>query len=238
MSCSHHACITLPGKTPTIWPISGPFFTPLHHFSRLYLQRSDDDDSTRSGLTPSNSQTSRATSAVPEDTGDEADSGASPRAGHHGRRHHSQHRDAMEAFTPVHMAVQWSLLSRQRIGFLDQSGLVTLLCIVVAATNFRLILENMIKYGLRFNPILFVRAALTPSENLALGLCWPALVGFCLNALFIEKLANRCLTAQLRVSRGCRYWDSLLVVLCFTLVVFLMASIHPSRAFCMQSLCS
>lgn len=35
--------------------------------------------------------------------------------------------------------------------------------IVLAATNFRLILENMIKYGLRFNPLTFLRTALTPS---------------------------------------------------------------------------
>lgn len=42
--------------------------------------------------------------------------------------------------------------------------------IVLAATNFRLILENMIKYGVRFNPLTFLRTALTPSGAPPLGL--------------------------------------------------------------------
>ena len=43
------------------------------------------------------------------------------------------------------------------------AGLVTLMCVVLVAVNFRMILENMLKYGLRFNPLTFLRNALTPS---------------------------------------------------------------------------
>ena len=42
-------------------------------------------------------------------------------------------------------------------------GVITLVFLILAATNFRLILENMIKYRLRFNPLTFLRTALTPS---------------------------------------------------------------------------
>jgi hypothetical protein len=43
------------------------------------------------------------------------------------------------------------------------AGVITLVFLILAATNFRLILENMIKYGFRFNPLTFLRTALTPS---------------------------------------------------------------------------
>ena len=56
--------------------------------------------------------------------------------------------------------------------------------------------------GLRFNPITFVRNALTPSGNLPLLLCWPALALFCLNALGIERLGVWCLKMEQRVRRG------------------------------------
>lgn len=43
------------------------------------------------------------------------------------------------------------------------AGLVTLVFVILVAVNFRMILENMLKYGLRFNPLTFLRTALTPS---------------------------------------------------------------------------
>ena len=49
--------------------------------------------------------------------------------------------------------------------FLDQSGMVTLTFIVLAATNARLVLENMLKYGFRFNPFTFVRMVVAPKES-------------------------------------------------------------------------
>ena len=76
------------------------------------------------------------------------------------------------------------------------AGLLTLVFIVLAATNFRLILENMLKYGLRFNPFTFVRAALTPSGNLPLLLCWPWLATCSLLGYGVESLALALLRAE------------------------------------------
>lgn len=90
---------------------------------------------------------------------------------------------------PVHTHPKFSLLSSERIRVSDQSGLLTLMFIILAATNFRLILENMIKYGFRFNPITFIRVAITPSGNIPLLLCWPGLLLFGVTALNIEKLS-------------------------------------------------
>lgn len=102
-----------------------------------------------------------------------------------------------ETCSPVHMQPRFSLLSSERITVMNQQGLLTLVFIVLAATNFRLILENMIKYGLRFNPFSFIRTAVTPSGNAMLALCWPSLLVFSLLALGIEKFACRCLMAEL-----------------------------------------
>jgi diacylglycerol O-acyltransferase-1 len=103
-----------------------------------------------------------------------------------------------EACAPVHMLPRFSLLSSERITITNQSGLSTLVFIVLAATNARLILENLMKYGLRFNLFTFLKAALTPSGNFALLMCWPALVVFSFTALGIERFAARCLEADIR----------------------------------------
>ena len=84
------------------------------------------------------------------------------------------------------------------------SGLVTLVFIILAATNFRLILENMMKYGFRFNPLTFLRNAVTPSGNLPLLLCWPLLALFALCALGIERFAARLLAMEQREAAASR----------------------------------
>lgn len=104
---------------------------------------------------------------------------------------------------PVHTQPRFSLLSSERINVSNQSGLLTLMFIVVAATNFRLILENMIKYGLRFNPFTFVKEAVTPKGNTMLLLCWPSLALFTLAALGIEKIAANFLMSELKVREVC-----------------------------------
>ncbi|KAH7619019.1 putative Diacylglycerol O-acyltransferase 1C [Nannochloris sp. 'desiccata'] len=103
-----------------------------------------------------------------------------------------------EACAPVHMNPRFSLLSSERITLTNQSGVWTLVIIVLAATNARLILENLMKYGLRFNPFTFLKAAVTPSGNFALLMCWPALLLFSFVALGIERFAARCLDADIK----------------------------------------
>ena len=89
---------------------------------------------------------------------------------------------------PVHTHPKFSMLSSERIRFSDQSGMLTLMFVILAATNFRLILENVIKYGFRFNPYTFIRMVITPSGNVPLILCWPALLVFAFFGLLIEQL--------------------------------------------------
>jgi hypothetical protein len=55
----------------------------------------------------------------------------------------------------------------QHCPVLPPAGVITLVFIVLAVTNFRLILENMIKYGVRFNPLTFLRNAITPSGGVS-----------------------------------------------------------------------
>jgi diacylglycerol O-acyltransferase-1 len=178
---------------------------------RALPQRGDEDlQSVLSGASPGVSHSSRGTSAALSDGegGEEVDSGAgrwSPAdapatdgAPPRRRRHHRRGgggggggKDVMQACSPVHMERRFSLLSSDRIAFSNQSGLLTLMFIVLVVTNFRLILENIIKYGLRFNPLTFMRAALTPAGNLPLLLCWPGLALSALAALGIERAAAR-----------------------------------------------
>lgn len=129
------------------------------------------------------------------------------------KAHHHRERVAMLPSTPVHTAPHYSLLSSERITFRNQRGLLTLVFIILAATNFRLILENMLKYGLRFNPLNFAQAAFTPSGNLPLLLCWPTLGVLALCGLAVEKLALGLLRAEQRASadnrkRGVAYSEA------------------------------
>ncbi|PSC71143.1 Diacylglycerol O-acyltransferase 1 [Micractinium conductrix] len=130
-------------------------------------------------------------------TSDQSDIGRPP-APPLRRQRSGARRPTMPASAPIHVAPRASLLSSERIRISDQSGIITLVFIILAATNFRLILENMIKYGFRFNPLNFLREAVTPSGNLPLLLCWPLLLAFVLAALGIERLGVRLLAAEQR----------------------------------------
>ena len=101
---------------------------------------------------------------------------------------------------PVHTHPKFSLLSSERVRFSDQSGMLTLMFIILAATNARLVLENMLKYGFRFNPFTFIRMVVAPKEstNLAMLVCWPALLIFALFGLLIEQLAASLLKREQR----------------------------------------
>ena len=105
------------------------------------------------------------------------------------------HRQAVESLlTPTY---EFSIR-----GLCRQEGVLILLFILVTATNFRLILENLIKYGFRFNPYTFLRATLTPKGNVLLLLCWPALAINVLMALIIEKLGTSLLVMETKAEEG------------------------------------
>ena len=61
-------------------------------------------------------------------------------------------------------------------------------CVILVTTNSRLIIENLLKYGLLYNPVAFIKAAVPPAGNLPLLCCWPALLVFAGVALAIEQL--------------------------------------------------
>lgn len=118
--------------------------------------------------------------------------------------HRGKGRDALLGSSLVHTAPRWSFLSTERIDFSNQNGLLTLGMIILVTTNARLILENILKYGLRFNPVTFLRAAFTPSGNVMLLLCWPFLGMCCLCALGVEALGVRCLAMEQKANAANR----------------------------------
>lgn len=63
----------------------------------------------------------------------------------------------------------------------------------------RLILENLLKYGMRLNLISYVGRSLAGAGNLPLVLAFPALVLFSFIALGTEKLGAYCLDVEEQV---------------------------------------
>ncbi|KDD71565.1 hypothetical protein H632_c4783p0, partial [Helicosporidium sp. ATCC 50920] len=70
---------------------------------------------------------------------------------------------------PVHHGRRSSLLSGDRVEVSNQNGLVMLMFLILVTSNARLVLENVIKYGFRFNPLRLASRILAPSaDNLPL----------------------------------------------------------------------
>ena len=65
----------------------------------------------------------------------------------------------MRGSTPVHTSVQYSFLSSERIRSQQHSGLINLGMVIILSSNSRLIIENVLKYGLRLNLVRWVQAA-------------------------------------------------------------------------------
>lgn len=131
-------------------------------------------------------------------TSDQSDVGRQPAFAE--KKKHDKKKRGMgtgyDGCVPVHTHPKFSMLSSERIRFSDQSGMLTLMFIILAATNFRLILENMLKYGIRFNPFTFIQMVVTPSGNTPLILCWPALLVFATFGFLIEKFAAALLKKE------------------------------------------
>jgi diacylglycerol O-acyltransferase-1 len=75
--------------------------------------------------------------------------------------------------------------------------------LILVCANARLIVENLLKYGVLTNPTAWVGWAL-PKGNVPLLLCWPALAAFAAAALGIELLGNERLKAEKKArARAC-----------------------------------
>lgn len=67
--------------------------------------------------------------------------------------------------TPVHTCQKFSYLSSERITKMQHSGLINLGIVIILATNSRLILENITKYGLRATPLTWLQRAISVSTS-------------------------------------------------------------------------
>lgn len=74
-----------------------------------------------------------------------------------------------------------------------------LMCVRLCMCVYRLILENLLKYGWRLNFISYISRSLAGRGNLPLVLAFPALVAFSLLALAAEKLGQAALSAEQQV---------------------------------------
>jgi hypothetical protein len=66
---------------------------------------------------------------------------------------------------PVHTCAKFSYLSSERITKMQHSGLINLGVVIILATNSRLILENITKYGLRATPLTWLQRAISVSTS-------------------------------------------------------------------------
>ncbi|KAK9820951.1 hypothetical protein WJX81_004802 [Elliptochloris bilobata] len=105
----------------------------------------------------------------------------------------------MTGSTPLHVESRPSMLSSNRIALQQHSGLLNLMMLILVCANARLIMENLLKYGVLTNPTAWIGFAL-PRGNLPLLLCWPSLAAFATAALGIELLGNARLKAEKKAS--------------------------------------
>lgn len=73
--------------------------------------------------------------------------------------------------------------------------------LILVAANARLIVENLLKYGILTSPANWLKW-MFPRGNFPLLLCWPALAGSVLFALGIEKLGAARLKAEKKARSG------------------------------------
>lgn len=81
------------------------------------------------------------------------------------------------------------------------AGLLILLTIIVITTNLRLIVENILKYGVLTRPQAWV-LALVPRSNPLLLLAWLAMAACILMAWAIENIGCNRLRAERKVTPG------------------------------------
>jgi len=121
-------------------------------------------------------------------------SAARARAAAHGEEHGggSGARVPMRPSTPMHRRACTSVLSRERLSYERHTGLLNLGLVIILAANFRLIVENLLKYGLRFRPQFWAAALVRGSDRLLpLSLCLFFLALNLAAAFTIEAAAAR-----------------------------------------------
>lgn len=98
----------------------------------------------------------------------------------------------MRPSTPMHRQVVSSVLSRERLSYERHTGLVNLGLVIILAANFRLIVENLMKYGLRIRPRVWAAAFARDFDRLLpLSLCLLILAASLGTAFSLEAAAAR-----------------------------------------------
>ncbi|KAK9805410.1 hypothetical protein WJX73_002289 [Symbiochloris irregularis] len=133
-----------------------------------------------------------------------SEAGALPRVRHPPRdvkkTHFSrQDKGSMTGATNLHLECRPSMLSAQRIALTQHSGILNLMMLVLICANARLIVENLLKYGVLANPAHWLVFFL-PDGNLPLLLCWPLLALFALAAFLIECTGLLLVKAEKKAS--------------------------------------
>ncbi|KAK9811327.1 hypothetical protein WJX72_001878 [[Myrmecia] bisecta] len=91
--------------------------------------------------------------------------------------------------TPMHTEVRSSLLDHRRMATTQHSGIFNLMSVVLFAANLRLVIENILKYGILVDPGGWLRAVITPKGNVWLTLCWMWL-GFAMFTAYAIELVG------------------------------------------------
>ena len=108
----------------------------------------------------------------------------------------------MRPSTPMHRRACTSVLSRERVSYERHTGLLNLGLVIILAANFRLIVENLLKYGLRFRPHFWAAALVRGSDRLLpLSLCLFLLALNLAAAFAIEAAAARRAVGHAGASR-------------------------------------
>eukprot|EP01025_Chloroclados_australasicus_P052422 TRINITY_DN6110_c0_g2_i2.p1 TRINITY_DN6110_c0_g2~~TRINITY_DN6110_c0_g2_i2.p1 ORF type:complete len:673 (-),score=48.10 TRINITY_DN6110_c0_g2_i2:283-2301(-) len=97
----------------------------------------------------------------------------------------------MVGSTPLHTECRFSYLSSERLSYEQHSGLINLMMVIVLAANSRLVLENIIKYGLRFNPVRWFNLWLGQGGQIPLLLCFPGIMLLMLLIFSLERVAAK-----------------------------------------------
>lgn len=119
-----------------------------------------------------------------------------------GRSGHVCRLQASSAVAQAHVQTRMRLISMCLNYVIVPAGILNLMMLILVAANARLIVENLLKYGVLTSPANWLKW-LVPSGNFPLLLCWPALALSVLIANGIERLGFARLKAEKKVRNSC-----------------------------------
>jgi len=106
---------------------------------------------------------------------------------------------------PAHNQICDSVLAWRRLTLSENRGFLVLMMIWLFVVNFRMVIENSLKYGIRFAPLAFIKALLVP-QHVARGpstlICWSVMAAAIVLPVFIEKFAALFLNLELKKKAG------------------------------------